>query len=125
MNSCVASFDEIAVLKFPVMPREARIEHPAEVRRYLAQHIKDVNGIANLIHPPQSPDLNPMEGVWNILKQRMRRRTWGSLEELKEVLQDEWSKTTMQEVRARITNMPRRCKLLVETGGAPIKTALW
>jgi hypothetical protein len=66
-----------------------------------------------------------MEGVWNILKQRVRRRRWQNLDELKKVLQDEWSKITMQEVRARILEMPKRCKTLVETGGAPIKSALW
>jgi hypothetical protein len=66
-----------------------------------------------------------MEGIWNILKQRVRRRIWHSDEELKEVLQDEWSKITMQEVRKRISDMPNRCKSLVESGGKPIKTALW
>ena len=91
----------------------------------LAQHIKNINGIANLVYPPQSPDLNPMEGVWNILKQRIRRRRWTTLDKLKEVLQDEWSKITMQEVRARIAEMPRRCQLFVETGGKPIKSELW
>jgi len=40
-------------------------------------------------------------------------------------LQDEWSKITMQEVCARISDMPRRCKLLVKTGGLPIKSAQW
>jgi hypothetical protein len=91
----------------------------------LAQQLKEVNWITNLVHPAQSPDLNPKEGILNILKQRVRRCTWHSIDELKEVLQDEWSKITMEEVRARIADMPRRCKLLVETGGGPIKSALW
>jgi hypothetical protein len=30
----------------------------------------------------------------------------------------------MQEVRARIQDMPGQCRLLVETGGAPIKSIL-
>jgi len=47
----------------------------------LAQRLKDSNWIDNLVHPVQSPDLNPMEGVWNILKQRVRRRKWHSDEE--------------------------------------------
>jgi hypothetical protein len=66
-----------------------------------------------------------MEGVWNILKQRVRRRTWDTIEELKEILQDEWSKITMEEARALISDIPRRCKLLVETGGKVTKTAMW
>jgi hypothetical protein len=61
----------------------------------------------------------------NILKQRVRHRTWRLIEELKEVLQDEWSKITMAEVRKRIADMPRRYKLLVETGGKAVKTPLW
>jgi transposase len=89
----------------------------------LARKLKDSNWIANLKHPAQSPDLNPKEGIWNIIKQRTRRRIYHSTEELKAILQEEWSKVTMEEIRERIADMPRRCRLLVETGGAPIKSA--
>lgn len=68
----------------------------------LAQKLKEANWVDSLSHPAQSPDLNPMEAVWNILKQRVRRRTWNNIEELKAILQEEWSKITMQEVRTRI-----------------------
>jgi hypothetical protein len=34
VNPYVASFHEMTVLKFPVTPQEARMEYPAEVRRY-------------------------------------------------------------------------------------------
>jgi hypothetical protein len=34
VNPYVASFDEMTVLKFLVTPQEARMEYPAEVRRY-------------------------------------------------------------------------------------------
>ncbi len=33
-SEMLASFDEMTVLKFVVTPQEARMEHPAEVRRY-------------------------------------------------------------------------------------------
>lgn len=66
-----------------------------------------------------------MEACWNILKQRVRRSLWDNLEQLKGIIQDEWSKITMEEVRRRISDMPRRCKLVVETGGKAIKTAQW
>jgi hypothetical protein len=91
----------------------------------LAQELKDINWVATLYHPAESPDLNPQEATWNILKQRVRRRVWSSLEELKAILQEEWGKITMEEVRRRISEMPGRCKLLVETGGKPVKSVLW
>jgi transposase len=43
-------------------------------KKGLAQHLKEFNWVNTLSYPPQSPDLNPMEGIWNILKQRVRRR---------------------------------------------------
>jgi hypothetical protein len=91
----------------------------------LATKLKADNWIALFRHPPQSPDLNPIEACWNILKQRLQNREWWSLEELKEVIQDEWSKITIAEIRARISDMPRRCKLVAETGGKAIKSAQW
>lgn len=94
-------------------------------KKGLAQALKEKHMIDNLIHPPQSPDLNPIEGIWNILKPRERRRKWRTLEELKAIIQEEWDKITMDEVRARISEMPDRCKRLVKSGGGPIGSALW
>src|SRR5688572_5490422 len=75
----------------------------------LAQEYKTTYGIENLSHPAQSPDLNPIEGIWAILKQRIRRRIFDSEDEMKEALQEEWDKITMEEIRWRIADMPRRC----------------
>lgn len=94
-------------------------------KRGLAQLFLEKNWIATLCHPAQSPDLNPIEAIWNILKQRVRRRTWRTMAEYKAIVRDEWGKITMKEVRARIAEMPERCKRLVKTGGAPIKSSLW
>lgn len=55
----------------------------------LAQEYKRARGINNLSHPAQSPDLNPIEGIWAILKQRIRRRIFNSEEEMKAALQEE------------------------------------
>jgi hypothetical protein len=86
--------------------------------------MKDDNCISSLISPPQSPDLNLTEGVWNILKPRIRKRTWRTIEELKAILQ-EWSKITMEEVRRRIREMPGRCEKLIKSGNGPIKSDVW
>jgi hypothetical protein len=94
-------------------------------KKNMAKLLKEANWIDTLVHPAQSPDLNPIEACWNILKQRVRQRVWRSLAELKEILQEEWDKITIQEIRARISEMPERCKKLVKSGGGPIKSKLW
>ena len=78
-----------------------------------------------LKYPAQSPDLNPVEAVWNILKQRVRRRQWQNLKELRDVILDEWGRITIDEIRARIKEMPWRCRQVVATGGRGIKSSLW
>lgn len=94
-------------------------------KRGLAQEYKEKHHIQNLIHPAQSPDLNPIEGIWAIIKQRLRRKVFDSEEEMKEALQEEWDKITMQEIRDRISDMPRRCAQLIKYSGKPIRGNKW
>ena len=58
-------------------------------KRGLAQEYKEAHDIQNLIHPAQSPDLNPIEAIWAIIKQRIRRRIFDFEEEMKEAFQEE------------------------------------
>ena len=99
--------------------------HDTRSELNVAKQLKDSNWITVLVHPAQSPDLNPVEGIWAILKQRIRRRKWDNLNELKRVLQDEWSKITMEEVRERIAEMPSRCRRLANSDGMAIRSSLW
>ena len=94
-------------------------------KKGLAQEYKESQGIQNLGHPAQSPDLNPIEGIWAIIKQRIRRRVFDSEEEMKEALQEEWAKITMKEIRDRISDLPRRCAELARSNGGPIRGNKW
>jgi transposase len=91
----------------------------------LAAELKAVNWVINLKHPAQSPDLNPIEGIWNIIKQRVHRRHFYNDEEVKQALQEECDKITLEEIRSRISDMPYRCRQLTKNGGKSIKTAKW
>jgi hypothetical protein len=91
----------------------------------LAQEYKDANNIQNLVYPAQSPDLNPIEGIWAIIKQRLRRRIFDLEKEMKEALQEEWDRITIEEIRHRIADMSRRCAELMRSNRGPIRGNKW
>ena len=63
------------------------------------QRLKRAADLQILIHPTQSPDLNPIEACWQIMKQRLRGRTWKTVEEFKAAIQQEWDRITIAQIR--------------------------
>lgn len=47
------------------------------------------------------------------------------IDELKEVVQKVWKEITIQEIRERIDDLPRRCSILTQNGGVRIKGEKW
>ena len=113
--------------RYCILQEDNDNSHGTRSRDNVVVRFKAANWITTLIHPPQSPDLNPSEAEWNILKQRDKRRQFRTVAELKEVLLDEWNKITMDEIRARISDMPRRCRILADENhdGGIIKLGQW
>ena len=54
-----------------------------------AQRFKNEHRMETMIHPARSPDLNPIEAIWGILAQRVRKNSYTSLEELKATVEKE------------------------------------
>lgn len=71
--------------------------------------------------PAQSPDLNIIENVWHMLKQRVYREEFKTTEELWAALQREWKKIKTTEVQNLIDSMPRRLKSVIEAKGGHTK----
>ena len=91
----------------------------------LAAKMRKEAWITNIEHPPNSPDLNPIEGIWLYIKGKLRKEVWSTMDELKALIQRLWDEMDQDQVRSRIREMPDRCRRLVESGGLPIKSELW
>jgi hypothetical protein len=99
--------------------------HDTRSKDNIVLRCKQINWLKTLSHSSQSSDINSFESVWNILKQRARRRQWRTVAKLKKVLLNEWDNISMKEIRSRISEMPERCSKLIETDEKVIKSARW
>jgi transposase len=75
------------------------------------------NNINVLPWPSKSLDLNPIEHLWDRLDKRVRQRKPPpqTLDQLHQVLQQEWQKIPRNNVRNFIESMPRRCRAVFFT----------
>ena len=83
----------------------------------------DLKKIKLLKWPPQSPDMNPIESLWDILQHRINSRTNHpkNLKDLKEILQEEWKKLPVQTLCQLIEGIPKRLEALKQAKGLQTK----
>ena len=77
--------------------------------------------IPTLEWPAQSPDLNPIENLWSILDQRLKRRQVNNCQELFRTLNDEWKRLPVDLLERLVASMPSRCQAVIDSEGWPTK----
>ncbi|GFU93533.1 transposable element Tc1 transposase [Trichonephila clavipes] len=77
-----------------------------------AEQLLESEDIERMDWPARSPDLNPIEHVWNVLGRRLAARTLPpvTIRELRLALQDEWASMPQQLIDTLILSMGRRCE---------------
>ncbi len=68
-----------------------------------------------------SPDLNPTENLWGIVKRKMRDTRPNNADELKATVKETWASIPPQQCHKLITSMPRRIEAVIKAKGAPTK----
>jgi len=89
----------------------------------LAQGWLQDQGFQVLDWPAQSPDLNPIEHLWNHVKKRLRQYSHppSSLHDLWDRLVFEWDNIPSEVCQNLISSMPRRCEAVIKAKGAHTK----
>lgn len=85
-------------------------------KKYLER--KEAEGVLkNMVWPPQSPDLNPIELLWEELDRTVRHRCPSSQEDMWNALQESWSSISMETIQKLIARMPRLVKKVIKCKG--------
>ncbi|GFX45291.1 transposable element Tcb2 transposase [Trichonephila clavipes] len=91
-------------------------------RTVAAEQLLESEDIERMDWPARSPDLNPIEHVWDFLGRRLAARTLPpvTIRELRLALQDEWAAMPQQLIDTLILSMGRRCETCLAVRGDPI-----
>jgi hypothetical protein len=83
---------------------------------------REQNNIRTLPFPPKSPDLNPIENLWHLVKDELRRGPKPSnLVELKLYVKKAWLSVPPEHYRSLIKSMPNRIQAVIEAKGGQTK----
>ena len=99
----------------PLVQQRNRILQQHNARPHVARVCQDFlanNNIAPLAWPPYSPDLTPIEHMWDELDRRVRKRRNppATLAQLRNALFDEWNNIPMRTVNGLVNSIQRRIR---------------
>jgi transposase len=81
------------------------------------------SGMQVLDWPAQSPDINPIENLWAIVKQsiRQQKKQPTNLAQLERCVKAVWKTIPKETIRNLIDSMPRRIQAVIAARGGPTK----
>jgi transposase len=70
--------------------------------------------------PSNSPDLNPIENLWSIVKRNVEKRMPRNLEDLERMMVEEWNNIPDETIINLVKSMKNRCQLVNKNNGERI-----
>ena len=92
----------------------------------MCQQFLHDEGIDTMDWPARSPDLNPIEHIWDILSRSIHRRHVApqTVQELTDALIQVWEEIPQENICRLIRCMPRRCREVIQARGGHTHTLL-
>jgi len=92
-------------------------DNDAKYTSKLAKEWFSQNQIDVMPWPAQSPDLNPIENLWENFKRYVLKKSPTSKPQLWQVLQEGWGQIPRKRCEDLVDSMPRRCEAVIANNG--------
>lgn len=73
--------------------------------------------VVRMVWPPQSPDLNPIEAMWDYIDSKLNRSVRTSQDKMWEMVQNVWNSIPDEILKKYIFSMKKRCKAVIHAKG--------
>ncbi|CAF1996242.1 unnamed protein product [Rotaria magnacalcarata] len=83
----------------------------------MCKRFKVDNGIQSLAWPSQSPDCNPIENIWSLLKIKINKQPPTSIKKFIRRIEKEWRSLPIEFAEKLVASMKYRVELLIERKG--------
>ena len=93
---------------------------PCHTSKYSIAWLKR-NGINSLPWTPQSPDLNPIEHLWEHIASQMDQKPCRNIEELKDLIFETWYSTKEEVTSNLVGSLPQHVRCVIKAKGGHTK----
>ena len=83
----------------------------------LATAWKEENGIQVMKWPAQSPDCNPIENVWGLLKNKLSKKRYKSIQTFIKHIRKEWNELSREYAAKLVESCDKRCVAVIQNKG--------
>lgn len=94
---------------------------PCHTARMITKFLNDKNIEILKPWPGNSPDLNPIENLWAIIKRAVDKQKPSNCEQLKELITQEWNNISAETIENLLKSMPKRIETVLKKKGCHSK----